>query len=312
MLDRASRAIRSGARFIATNDDATYPTPTGPLPAAARSSPQSPPRRGSLRRSPASRTAPMAELVRARCGPTFSAGRALMVGDRWTTDGLFADVLGCPFALVRSGVTAPGAEAGGVADIDEADLAGVAERSSKAEFRRRIGCGHGKVHDPEVPRCRHAVHRDVEEAGRGAGEVARQGRRGAPQGRRGSDPGAARARQGGHRQDQRDDRGRGGQAGRLAKARFDEVEGRLDALANQVKSAAGRGDQAAATPAKQAPAKKARPRRLPAKKAPAKKAAAKKSPAKKAAAKKARPRRRLRRRPVGSSGVRKVSTTRTS
>jgi ribonucleotide monophosphatase NagD (HAD superfamily) len=50
-----------------------------------------------------------------------------MVGDRWTTDGLFAQALGCPFALVRTGVTPVGSEIGGVPDLDAADLAAVAD-----------------------------------------------------------------------------------------------------------------------------------------------------------------------------------------
>ena len=33
-LQDANRAIRAGARFIATNDDATFPTPDGPTPGA--------------------------------------------------------------------------------------------------------------------------------------------------------------------------------------------------------------------------------------------------------------------------------------
>jgi ribonucleotide monophosphatase NagD (HAD superfamily) len=69
----------------------------------------------------------MADLVAARCGERFAPTTALMVGDRWSTDGLFADALGCSFALVRSGVTPVGAGAGGVADIDEVDLAVVAD-----------------------------------------------------------------------------------------------------------------------------------------------------------------------------------------
>ena len=70
---------------------------------------------------------PMAELVAATCGPSFSAATAIMVGDRWSTDGAFAEVIGCPFALVRSGVTPPAAAAGGVAQIDAADLSAVAD-----------------------------------------------------------------------------------------------------------------------------------------------------------------------------------------
>lgn len=125
-LAAASRAIRSGARFIATNDDATYPTPGGPTPGT-----------GSLVAavSVASGVAPtiagkphlpMADLTRARCGPDFSGRTALMVGDRWSTDGEFAEHLGCPFALVRSGVTTTGARVGGEPDIDAPDLAAVA------------------------------------------------------------------------------------------------------------------------------------------------------------------------------------------
>lgn len=127
-LDETSSAIRNGARFIATNDDATFPTPTGLTPgggsivaAVATAAGRAPTIAGKPHR-------PMADLVRRECGPRFSADTALMVGDRWSTDGVFADVLGCAFALVRSGVTAPGVQAGGVADIDEADLVAVAEQ----------------------------------------------------------------------------------------------------------------------------------------------------------------------------------------
>lgn len=123
----ASTAVRRGARFIATNDDATYPTPNGPTPGAgsivagvATAAGVAPTIAGKPHR-------PMGDLARHRCGERFSADTILMVGDRWTTDGRFADVLGCPFALVRTGVTEPGAEAGGIADVDEADLAGVVD-----------------------------------------------------------------------------------------------------------------------------------------------------------------------------------------
>jgi glycerol-1-phosphatase len=126
-LAAASTAVRNGARFVATNDDATFPTPAGLTPGAgaivaavATAAGVSPTIAG--KPHPA-----MADLVAARCGERFGPTTALMVGDRWSTDGLFADVLGCPFALVRSGVTPLGAEAGGVADIDEADLATVAD-----------------------------------------------------------------------------------------------------------------------------------------------------------------------------------------
>jgi len=133
-MQAANAAIRGGARFIATNDDATFPTPDGPTPGA-----------GSLVASVATASGaspviagkpyePMAELVRQRCGPTFSHDTALMVGDRWSTDGLFAEAIGCQFAMVRSGVTLPRQQITGagavVADarvqIDVADLTAVA------------------------------------------------------------------------------------------------------------------------------------------------------------------------------------------
>ena len=68
----------------------------------------------------------MADLTRQRCGPDFSPATAVVVGDRWSTDGRFAEALGVPFALVRSGVTAPGEDAGGRPDFDGADLPAVA------------------------------------------------------------------------------------------------------------------------------------------------------------------------------------------
>jgi 4-nitrophenyl phosphatase len=122
-LTIAARAIRLGARFIATNDDATYPTPDGPLPgggsivaAVAVASGASATVAGKPRRV-------AAELV------TSTVGRIdLMVGDRPETDGAFAAALGAPFALVRSGVTAPGAVAGApTAQFDTADLHSLVE-----------------------------------------------------------------------------------------------------------------------------------------------------------------------------------------
>ncbi|MFW2335387.1 HAD-IIA family hydrolase [Ilumatobacter sp.] len=132
-LTVTSRAIRGGAGFVATNDDPTFPTPTGFTPGA-----------GSIVAAVATAAgrepviagkphAPMAELVRRRCGPRFSARTALMVGDRWSTDGAFARELGCPFAMVRSGVTPVGADPGGDVDIDETDLASVADLILGAE-----------------------------------------------------------------------------------------------------------------------------------------------------------------------------------
>jgi hypothetical protein len=85
------------------------------------------------------------------------------------------------------------------------------------------------------------------------------------------------------------------QLGWLA-SRVDELEDQLESLVSRVNPGAG------AAPAKKAPAKRAPAKRAPAKKAPATKAPAKKkAPAKRTPAKK---------KAVGSSGVRKVATTR--
>ena len=78
----ASTAVRAGARLLASNDDATYPTPDGPIPGG-----------GSIlaaveRASGVTATVagkphqPMADLIRARLGPA-----GLVVGDRPDTDG---------------------------------------------------------------------------------------------------------------------------------------------------------------------------------------------------------------------------------
>jgi glycerol 3-phosphatase-2 len=107
-LVRASAAVRAGARFVATNLDATYPVAGGMIPgsgaiaaAVATASGRNPEVAGKPER-------PMVELVRERLG---TAG--VVVGDRPSTDGAFADALGWPFALVLSGVTRLDEPAGG-------------------------------------------------------------------------------------------------------------------------------------------------------------------------------------------------------
>jgi len=101
-LTAAFDAVHHGARLIGTNDDATYPTPKGPLPgggsilaAVAYASGATPTVAGKP-------FAPMADLLRARVDDP-----EIMVGDRPSTDGRFADRIGVPFGLVLSGVTAP-------------------------------------------------------------------------------------------------------------------------------------------------------------------------------------------------------------
>jgi 4-nitrophenyl phosphatase len=123
----AARAVRAGARFVATNDDATYPTPDGPIPgngsivagiaAAAGVSP-------TVAGKPYEA---MAAVVRDVLGA--AAGSAVMVGDRPDTDGRFAVALAARFALVLSGVTVAGdLPVDPSPDLVAADLAELADR----------------------------------------------------------------------------------------------------------------------------------------------------------------------------------------
>jgi glycerol 3-phosphatase-2 len=100
-LRAAFDAVRQGARLIGTNDDATYPTPTGPLPGG-----------GSILAAVSYATGmtpavagkpfpPIVDLLHERVRDA-----SVMVGDRPSTDGLLARRLGIAFALVFSGVTA--------------------------------------------------------------------------------------------------------------------------------------------------------------------------------------------------------------
>ncbi len=137
-LSVASAAVRAGARLIGTNTDSTYPTPTGLQPGG-----------GSILAAVATAAgvepviggkphAPMAELIAQLLSTpqqAFDPTRTVMVGDRAETDGLFAQRLGCRFALVRSGVSQPGAvvDDGIAVDFDLADLASLARLVSAAE-----------------------------------------------------------------------------------------------------------------------------------------------------------------------------------
>jgi 4-nitrophenyl phosphatase len=124
-LRRAATAVIAGARLIGTNDDATYPTPDGPIPgggailAAVRVA------GGSIGEVAGKPHLPMARLVRSMIGDDAAAS-AVMVGDRPETDGLFAGALGCRYAHVESGVTPPGTLVSPTPEIVAADLAEVA------------------------------------------------------------------------------------------------------------------------------------------------------------------------------------------
>ena len=102
-LAAAATAIRSGARFVATNTDSTFPTGDGLLPGAGAliaflrvASGREPEVAGKP-------NAAVVDLVRARFGAVD-----IMVGDRADTDGRFARMAKARFALVLSGVTGRG------------------------------------------------------------------------------------------------------------------------------------------------------------------------------------------------------------
>lgn len=99
----ASSAVRRGSRLLATNDDATYPTPAGVIPgggAILASIVTASGQRATVAGKP---YPPMVDFVRARIGPSGVA-----VGDRADTDGRFAQALGFRFGLVLTGVTRAG------------------------------------------------------------------------------------------------------------------------------------------------------------------------------------------------------------
>jgi HAD superfamily hydrolase (TIGR01450 family) len=114
-LDRASRAVRDGARFVATNLDATYPVPGGLIPGAGSIVAAVATAAGVVPEVAGKPEAPTVGIIRERYGAT-----GVVVGDRPSTDGALATALGWPFALVLSGVTAAVAPPGGEAIPDPA------------------------------------------------------------------------------------------------------------------------------------------------------------------------------------------------
>jgi len=104
-LTRVSGAVREGARLIGTNEDPTFPTPSGMVPgsgallAAVATA-------GGVEPVIAGKPHPATvALLQSRFELDGSSGPVLMVGDRPMTDGHLAVQLGVPFALVDSGVT---------------------------------------------------------------------------------------------------------------------------------------------------------------------------------------------------------------
>jgi 4-nitrophenyl phosphatase len=114
----AARAVRRGARLLATNDDASYPTPDGPIPGGGAILAAVTTATGATPEIAGKPHPAMAALVRARLGDT-----GVMVGDRLDTDGLFARALGYRFALVHTGVTPAGVALDPTPDLTAPDLA---------------------------------------------------------------------------------------------------------------------------------------------------------------------------------------------
>ena len=98
-LDRAAAAVRDGARFVATNADATYPGERRVLPGAGSIVAAIATASGHAPEVAGKPEAATAALVRDRLGAD-----GIMVGDRPSTDGLLATRLGWPFAMVLSGI----------------------------------------------------------------------------------------------------------------------------------------------------------------------------------------------------------------
>lgn len=124
-LSAATLAVRNGARLIATNDDATYPTPEGQVPGGGAILAAVVTASGAEPMVAGKPHDPMVELVRRRLG-----GDGTMVGDRPETDGRFAVALGYRFGLVHTGVT--GSEVQRIDPVPElvgADLAALVERA---------------------------------------------------------------------------------------------------------------------------------------------------------------------------------------
>lgn len=102
-LRRLSAAARRCGRLIGTNGDVTYPTPRGEIPGGGAIVAAVSAASGLAAEFAGKPHEPMARLVRERVGRGDLAD-AWMIGDRRSTDGSFAERLGCRFALVESGV----------------------------------------------------------------------------------------------------------------------------------------------------------------------------------------------------------------
>lgn len=106
-IDRAARAIREGATLVATNIDATYPTPTGLAPGAGTLVAAIATASGTEPVSCGKPADAFAALVHRRITSTTPAGArtVVMVGDRPETDLALGRSQGWTTVLALSGVT---------------------------------------------------------------------------------------------------------------------------------------------------------------------------------------------------------------
>ena len=126
-MRRAADAVRAGARLIGTNDDATYPTPDGPIPGGGAIIAGIEVAAGVAAEIAGKPYGAMVALVRAELGSDLME-RVVMVGDRPSTDGLFAQALGCRYAQVWSGVTNVGETVVPVPEMCGANLASIVDQ----------------------------------------------------------------------------------------------------------------------------------------------------------------------------------------
>lgn len=97
----SAQAVMAGARFLATNEDATFPSDLGIVPAGGAIVAAIAFAAGTRPEVAGKPHAPMVELIHGR-----SDGEpGTMVGDRPDSDGVFARALGYRFGLVLTGVT---------------------------------------------------------------------------------------------------------------------------------------------------------------------------------------------------------------
>ena len=106
-LAAVSAVARDTGRLVATNGDPTHPTPEGLMPGSGALPAAVATASGITPEVAGKPHPPMVEYIRKHL--LVDGTSAVIVGDQPGTDGLLAERLGMPFALVDSGVTAPGA-----------------------------------------------------------------------------------------------------------------------------------------------------------------------------------------------------------